>query len=519
MIKSINKFIYTVASMTMISRVLGFIRDVVMASLFGATALWDSFSIAFEIPNIIRQLFAEGSLSQAFIPVLVQYQNQSNEKQLKYFIASMIGTLTFILLIITLGGIFFSSWIVKLIAPGFLVGGVKFTWTVKVLQITFPFLILSSLTAFFSAILNTYNRFWVPAITPALLSIAMIIAALCFCSKAEVSIYVLAWAIVIAAVIQLGFQLWFLKPYRILGRPQVKFSNPGVKRVIKLMIPLLLGVSVWQINLFLDSYFASLLQSGSISWLYFSDRLIDVPIGIFGVAISTVILPQLARCNLVKSVHYFSEILDWAFRSALLVGLPSAIFIALLAGPLLSTLFQHGLLNGYAVAMSCKSLTVFAIGLTPLILIKILIVGFYSRQDMRTPVIVSLAAMILNFIFNIMFIHRFAHAGIAMATSLSALFNSIFLYYFLRRLNIYVPLPGWKLFFMKLFFANSIVALWLYFVTNNVQIWINHLWVWRAMHLALLMISSAIIYIFSLWIAGVRLKTLELTQQTINFVT
>src|SRR3989338_7871606 len=503
--KSLFKSTSIVISMTMISRVFGFIRDMVTAHFFGAAAAFDAFSIAFRIPNFMRRLFAEGSFSQAFVPVLSEYQKKQSQENTQHFINAIAGTLGISLFVITLLGMLGAPWVIRLFAPGFQTSGERFDLAVTMLRINFPYLMLISLTAFSGAILNTYSRFWVAAFTPVFLNLCMIGTTLWLSPKLTTPILGLAWGVLIAGLVQLAFQIPFLKTLHLLPRPQINFKDPGVRRVLKLMVPALFGVSVGQINLLVDTLFASLLVVGSVSWLYYSDRLMEFPLGVIGVAISTVILPHLSRHHASQSREDFSQTLDWALRCVLLAGLPAAVVFAVVSGPLLSTLFQHGHFDAYAVVMTRKSLSMFALGIAPFMLIKILAAGFYAKQDMRTPVRIGIVAMISNMVLNVILIWPLHHAGIALATSLSAMLNSGFLFYFLRKKAIYIPRDGWRFLGFRLLFANCVLAIWLWFGAGDLQDWLTSTIMWRVMHLAGLLISAMTLYFAALWIAGVRL--------------
>lgn len=497
----------------MLSRVFGFLRDMVTASFFGAGAQFDAFSVAFKIPNFMRRLFAEGSFSQAFVPILSEYQKLKSQQEVQRFLNAMLGTLGIVLLGVTLVGIVAAPWIIRVFAPGFSANSERFALAVTMLRITFPYLLLISLTAFSGAILNTYNRFWIAAFTPIFLNICMISAAIWLSPRLANPITALAWGVFVAGVIQLLFQWPFLKQLRLLPRPTINFHDLGVLRVLKLMVPALFGVSVGQINLLVDTLFASLLAVGSVSWLYYSDRLMEFPLGVFGVAISTVILPHLSRHHATQSNESFSLTLDWALRAVILIGLPAAVVLALLSGPLLSTLFQHGHFDGHAVIMARQSLTAFALGITPFMLVKILAAGFYAKQDMRTPVRIGVVAMVTNIGFNMLLIYPLAHAGIALSTSLSALINTSFLFYFLRQRQFYIPRAGWKLFAVRLLATNLILAAWVWVGAGDLETWITHPVSWRIMHLGFLLISAVIIYFVSLWLTGIRLHHLLMPQQ------
>lgn len=499
--------------MTMISRVFGFIRDMVMAAMFGAGIASDAFTVAFKIPNLMRRLFAEGSFSQAFVPVLAEYRHKRDHKDIQQFINAMSGTLGAALLIVTILGMVGAPWVIRLFAPGFATNGERFELAVTMLRITFPYLFLISLTAFSGAILNTYSRFWVAAFTPVFLNITMIGGALWLSPHLASPITGLAWGVFAAGVIQLLFQWPFLHRLHLLPRPTFNFREPGVKRVLKLMVPALFGVSVGQINLLVDTIFVSLLVVGSPTWLYYSDRLMEFPLGVFGVAISTVILPHLSKHHAALSEESFSLTIDWALRAVLLVGVPAAIVLAILAGPMLSTLFQHGTFDAYAVTMSQKSLFAFAIGIAPFMLVKVLAAGFYAKQDLRLPVRIGVVAMVTNMLLNVLLIFPLAHAGIALATSLAALVNTGLLFYYLRKKRLYLPRDGWSGFGARLLFANAILALWLWFGSGDLNTWVTSNTWWRVEHLMFLLISAMVIYFAALWTAGIRLHHLLMPQQ------
>lgn len=514
MSKNLLKSTSVVASMTMISRIFGFIRDMVTAQVFGAGAAFDAFSIAFRIPNFMRRLFAEGSFSQAFVPVLSEYQKKQSHAEVRQFIKSISGTLGIILLGVSIVGVIFAPVIVKLFAPGFSKDGVRFDLAVTMLRVTFPYLMLISLAAFSGAILNTYSKFWIAAFTPILLNVSMISAAIFLSPHMHVPIVALAWGVFFGGVLQWVFQWPFLKRMELLPwPPKINFRDPGVMRVLKLMVPALFGVSVSQINLLLDSVFASLLIVGSVSWLYYSDRLMEFPLGVIGVAISTVILPHLSRHHATKSNADYSLTIDWALRCVLLVGIPAGVVFAVISGPLLSTLFQHGHFDGHSVIMARKSLTMFALGIAPFMLVKILASGFYAKQDMRTPVKVGIWAMISNMVLNGILIWPLQHAGIALATSLSAMLNAGCLYYFLLNSKIYQPRSGWLYFSIRLFVSNALLAVWLWAVSGDVSEWIVQKWSWRGEHLLFLLCSSAIIYLLTLRLSGLRLRDILIPHQ------
>lgn len=508
MSRQLVKSTAVVIAMTMISRVFGFIRDILTAYYFGASAAFDAFTIAFKIPNFMRRLFAEGSFSQAFVPVLSEYQKKNTEAETKQFINAISGSLGATLLIVTILGMVFAPVLVSLFAPGFLATDDRYDLAVTMLRITFPYLFFISLTAFSGAILNTYHRFWVAAFTPVFLNIVMILSAMYLAPQFKAPIIGLAWGVFIAGVVQLLFQIPFLKQLHFFPKPRVAFKDPGVKRVLTLMVPALFGVSVGQINLLVDTLFVSLLTVGSVSWLYYSDRLMEFPLGVFGVAISTVILPSLSRHHATESPTLFASTLDWALRAVLLVGIPATLVLSLLAGPILSTLFQHGRFDAHSVQMAQQSLIAFALGITPFMLVKILAAGFYAKQDMGTPVRVGVVAMIANIVFNISLIWPLKHAGIALATSLAAIINCGLLFYLLQKRKFYAPRSGWKAFLLRLGITNLILGIVLYAGGGELITWTSQTIDWRIMHLSILLIGAIILYFPLLWLTGIRIDDL-----------
>lgn len=514
MSKNLLKSTSVVVSMTMISRVFGFVRDVVMAHMFGAAAGFDAFAVAFKIPNFMRRLFAEGSFSQAFVPVLSEYQKKHHHEEVQRFVNAMCGTLGMALLITTVLGVVGAPYIIRVFAPGFETQGERYELAVTMIRITFPYLFLISLTAFSGAILNTYSKFWVAAFTPVFLNLSMISAALWLSPQMAQPIIALAWGVFIAGIIQLFFQVPFLRHLKFFVRPKMNFCDPGVRRVLKLMVPALFGVSVGQVNLLIDTLFASLLAVGSVSWLYYSDRLMEFPLGVFGVAISTVILPHLSRHHATDSKRAYSLTLDWALRSVLIVGVPAAVVMAVMAGPMLSTLFQYGHFHAHDVLMAQQSLMAFAIGITPFMLVKILASGFYARQDLRTPVKIAVVAMITNAVLNLALIWWLAHAGIALATSLAAIVNALCLFYFLYKRQLYIPREGWGLFAARLLAANVVLGVWLWFGAGDLSAWLSHPAMWRITHLIFLLVSAVLIYFAMLWLTGIRLRDLLMQKSS-----
>ena len=502
MLKSLAK----VGSNTLVSRVLGFVRDLVFAHLFGASAGTDAFFVAFKIPNFLRRLFAEGAFSVAFVPVLTEYKEKRGFDQLKLFIDHVAGTLGVVLLAVTLLGIIGAPVLVMIFAPGFIGDPEKLTLASDMLRLTFPYLFFISLTALAGGILNSHDRFGIPAFTPVLLNISMIGCALWLSPMMDRPVVALAWGVLFAGIVQLLFQAPFLVQLKLL--PKFKFApkDEGVRKIGRLMLPALFGVSVTQLNLLLDTLIASFLVTGSISWLYYSDRLMEFPLGVLGVALGTVILPSLSRTHATESTDGFSHTLDWGLRWVLLLGTPAAVGLFLLSGPMISTLFQSNAFSAEDVAMAQKSLMAYSLGLVPFILIKVLAPGYYARQDTRTPVRIAVIAMAANMVMNIVLVFPLAHAGLALATTLSASLNAFLLFRGLRREGIYVPQSGWALLLLRAVAASSLLALVLFWGAGALSEWTTTTTVEKVWRLLGLVGGGSLVYFAALWILGIRLR-------------
>ncbi len=499
-----------VSAMTMISRVMGLVRDVVVAVLLGATSGADAFFVAFKVPNFMRRLFAEGAFNQAFVPVLSEYATQRTRAEIRELLDAVSGSLAVVLALLTALAMLASPWLVWVFAPGFGRDPAKLALTADMLRLTFPYLLLISLTAFSGSVLNTWNRFAVPAFTPVLLNLSLIGAAVLLTPWMSNPAMGLAWGVLIAGCAQLMFQVPFLVRLGLLPRPWPRFSHPGVRRVMTLMIPALFGVSVAQINLLLDTVLASLLVSGSVSWLYYSDRLMELPLGVFGVAIGTVILPALSKRHVEQSREHFARMLDWAVRAVLLLGLPAALALAVLAEPLLISLFHYGAMTENDIVMAAMSLRAYAFGLVAFMLIKVLAPGFFAQQDTKTPVKVATMAMAANMVFNLALVWPLAHAGLALATALSGFMNAGCLGWLLRKRGILVFQAGWGRFAIQLGGGCLCMGIALWWFSPDWRVWLD--WsVWhRAGHLAGLVLGGAGVYFAWLAATGVRLRHFRL---------
>jgi len=473
------------------------------ARIFGIDAGTDAFFVAFKIPNFMRRLFAEGAFSQAFVPVLSDYKEQGSKQALKLFIDRTAGTLALILLLVTIVGVIAAPILITLFAPGFIGEGKQYDLAVQMLRITFPYLFFISSVAFAGGILNSHGKFAIPAFTPVFLNLCMIAAAIWLSPRMEDPIVALAWGVFAAGIVQLLFQFPALYQLGLLPKLKFGFKDPGVKRILKLMLPAIFGVSVTQINLLLDTLIASFLVAGSVSWLYYSDRLVEFPLGIFGIALATVILPSLSKNHAADDPIEFSKSLDWALRLVLLIGLPASAGLLILAEPMLSTLFQYEEFGVNDVQLAGKSLMAYSIGLLGFILVKVLVPGFTSRKDMKTPVRFGIYAMVANMGMNIAFVFPLAHAGLALATSLGAFFNASLLLSKLLKDRIYKPGKNWANFIVKIIFANEIMALFLYVCVDGDQ-WFDWNAFDKAFNLALWIALGGLVYAFSLLFIGIR---------------
>lgn len=493
-----------VSLMTFISRMMGFIRDMVLAALFGAEAGMDAFIVAFKIPNFMRRLFAEGAFSQAFVPVLAEYQKTRTVAEVRLFLARIAGSLGTILSVVTMVGVIASPLIIFIFAPGFGPDASRSVLASEMLRITFPYLMLISLTGMAGAILNTYGYFGVPAVTPVLLNISMILCALYLSPQLSQPIVGLAWGVLFAGIAQLVFQIPFLYHRRLLVKPRLMMSDPGVRRVMKMMVPALFGVSIAQINLLVDTVFASFLQVGSVTWLYYTDRLTDFPLGVFGVAIATVILPHLSRRHAEQSVEHFSKALDWGLRLLLLIGLPSGLGLAFFAMPLVASCFAYGHFSSFDLIQTQKSLITLGLGVPAFMLVKVLASGFYAQQNIKTPVKIGVIAMGVNTLLCALFIIPLAHAGLALASSLASYVNCGILVCLLIQRGIYQPSRGWGKFLLQLLVANAAVVFYLLCVSGQVSDWMGQPALIRLSLLLAHVGVALIIYIVALGLCGLR---------------
>ena len=499
------KALVTVSGMTLLSRILGFVRDFVIARVFGAGMLTDAFFVAFKLPNLLRRLFAEGAFSQAFVPILGEYKNKRGEDEARRLVDRVATLLFLVLLLVTVLGMVGAPLLVYLSAPGFAADADKFALTVELTRITFPYILFMSLVALAGGILNTWSRFAIPAFTPVLLNLSFIGMALFATPCFSRPVLALGWAVFLGGALQLALQLPFLRRIGMLPRFAFDWKDEGVRRILRLMAPAVLGVSVSQISLLINTIFASFLGTGSVSWLYYADRLMEFPSGMLGAALGAILLPSLAKYHASENFDEYSRLLDWGLRLTLLLAAPAALALALIAVPLITTLFHHGAFSANDVFMTRNALVAYSVGLLGLILVKVLAPGFYARQNIRTPVKIALLTLFVTQALNLALIGWLRHAGLALAIGLAACLNAFLLYRGLRRHGIYQPQPGWALFCGKLALALLVMGVTLWFCAGSNADWLHWKLTERLLRLGLLVTLGAAAYFATLWLSGFRL--------------
>ena len=524
------------SSMTFLSRITGLVRDQVYAGVFGASPAMDAFVVAFRIPNFMRRLSAEGSFSMAFVPVLAEYKARGDHAAVKALVDRVAGTLLAVLMVLTGLAVLAAPWIMPVFAPGFGAGTPQGDLAASMLRITFPYALFISLASLAGGILNTYGRFAVPALSPVLMNLAMIAAAVCVAPYLDEPVIALAWGVFVSGLLQLAVQLPSLARLKLLPRPRWGVADAGVRKIMRLMVPTLFGASVTQVNLLLNTIVASFLIGGSVTWLYYSDRLLEFPLGMFGVAVGTVILPHLSGRHASTDPDGFSRALDWGFRMCLLIGIPACIGLILCAEPLIAALFQHGAFVASDTAMTRLSLVAQATAVPAFLLVKVLAPAFYSRQDTRTPVKAAVVAVAGNALFTVLLMAALllmtdagraaldatggnplqalgrvpgAHACLALAIALAGWLNALQLWWYLRRAAVYTVQPGWRRFLRQLLLAAlamTAVVLGLLWVWQD---WTAWAWWQRIWRLLAVVGAGAAAYAALLWLQGIRPRDLR----------
>ncbi len=503
--KSLLHSLLNVSGMTMISRIIGFLRDMVMARYFGAGFATDAFFVAFKLPNLLRRIFAEGAFSQAFVPVLAEFKSRKTHAETQHFVASVAGLLGLVLLFFTLLGVAFAGTVIVITAPGFTTDPEKFQLTITLLRITFPYILFISLASMISGVLNTWGKFSVPAFTPTLLNITWLVFALVFRHYFHPPIIAIAWAVFTGGLLQLAFQIPYLRKINMPVMPRLDFKNSAVWRVVRLMGPAIFAMSISQISLVINTIFASFLPSGSVSWMYFADRLMEFPTGVLGVALGTILLPSLSKHASSKNTQEFSKTMDWGVRLCLLMALPATVGLAITAKQLTMTLFMHGKFNMFDVVMTERALIAYAVGLMGLILVKVFGPGFYANQDIKTPVKVAIFVLISTQLMNLAFIGPLKHAGLALSIGLGACLNATTLCYLLIKRKIYIPQSGWRPFLLKLAVAVLLMAGALFLSLHFLPLDFSGKTYLRVLSLLVLLVIAVIVYFGSLLLFGFRL--------------
>jgi putative peptidoglycan lipid II flippase len=472
------KALATISGMTMLSRLTGMVRDILIARYFGATAFTDAYNIAFRIPNLLRRLFAEGAFSQAFVPILAEYKSQRGLDATKELADHVATILTWVLVATCIVGVVAAPAIVYVIATGLKSDPKIFHISVVMTRIMFPYIGFMSLVALSGGILNTWREFKVPAFTPVLLNVSSICASLFLAPLMKEPIYALAIAVFVGGVLQLGIQVPALVKIGMMPtlswNPMFALNDPGVRRVLRKMGPAVFAVSAAQISIMINTNIASHLTPGSVSWLGYADRLMEFPTALLGVALGTILLPSLSKANSDGDTAEYSALLDWGLRMTFLLAMPAAVALATLSVPLTTALFHYGAFSANAVDMTAQALIAYGVGLIGLIVVKILAPGFYAKQDIRTPVKIAVGVLVVSQLMNVAFVPWIAHAGLALSVGLGACLNAIFLFTGLRRKGIYTPRPGWGMFFVKLAAAL--------FLMGGVGLWSAGKVDWLAMH-------------------------------------
>lgn len=494
----------TVSSMTFLSRVLGYVRDAIVARAFGAGVATDAFFVAFRLPNLLRRMFAEGAFSQAFVPILSEYKNKQSPAETRELVDCVATVLGVALVAVTALGVAIAPVVVYISAPGFAADPAKFDLTVALLRITFPYLFFISLVALSAGVLNTHNRFAVPAFTPVMLNVSFIVGAAFLAPYFDPPVKVLAWAVFAGGALQLALQVPFLARIGLLPRWKLNLNHPGVKRILKLMLPALFGVSISQISLVINTIFASFLITGSVSWLYYADRLMEFPAGMLGVALGTILLPSLSKYHASSNLVEYSKLLDWGLRLTLILALPAAAALAVLAIPLIASLFQYGRFGVNDAWMTRNALVAYSFGLVGMILVKILAPGFYARQNVVTPVKIGVLTLVATQLMNLAFVLPLKHAGLALAIGLGACLNAGLLYSKLRQHGIYTPQPGWRKFALKVAGSVLVMAVVLWFSMGSAQWWFDADWKMRLPFLGGLVLLGGAVYAACLFALGFR---------------
>ena len=496
---------------TFVSRILGLARDIVFTSLLGAGVALDAYIVITKIPNVFRRIFAEGAFNQAFVPILSEYKENNSENEVKVLINNVFGVLSSALLVITAVVLVITPIFVLVFAPGFYEEPIKKELATDILRITFPYLFFVSLVALSGSIMNTYGKFSIPALTPVFYNLVLVCTAIWIAPLYAVPVYAIAWGMFVAGCIQLLIQIYPLLNLGLLPKFSLDLKHPGVKKVVYLMIPGIIAGGVTQLNMLVDTILASFLPTGSPTWLYVSDRLMQLPLGIFAIAIGTVILPRLSSLHQTENTQEFSKTMDWSIRLVLLIGFPAIIGLVVLSEPIILTLFERGEFLAADTSKTSLSLIALALGLVAFMLIKVLIPGFFARQNPQTPVKIALASMLVNGLLAwlLAFYLGFHHVGLAMASSIAAYFSVMALLFMLLKNKIYQIESGWLIFFARMIISCLVMYFIVALMNIDMVLWRELDQVQRAVKLLLICTAAIISYAGILWISGLRIADLR----------
>lgn len=498
------KALSAVSGMTLLSRITGLMRTSVQAAVFGVGAHTDAFEAAFRLPNILRRMFAEGAFSQAFVPILAEYQAKQGQEETRRLISRVSSLLAAALLALSILGVLAAPWLAYLLASGFAAQEGKMELTTELIRVVFPYILFISLVSLAGGVLNVHRRFGVPAFTPVLLNLSLIGSALFLAPHFAQPIMALAWGVVIGGVAQLLMQIWPLYRLGLFPRPELSWRDQGVQRILRAMGPAMLGVSAAQISILINTQLASMLGDGAVSWITYADRLMEFPTAMLGVALGTVLLPSLARHHGLGEERQYSELLDWGLRFICVLALPAALALGMIGVPLIATINKYGAFTALDVAQTRDALFGYSLGLIGLIGVKVLAPGFFARQDMKTPVKISILSVAVSVTAASLLMTPLAHAGLTLATSLGACVNAGVLLWMLRRKGIYAPLPGWGRFFAKLLVALAVLALTLHFAAGEDRYWLEGGVLAKVGRLAGVVLGGAAAYFAALWLMGFR---------------
>ena len=509
-----------VSSMTLISRIFGMLRDIIFARFFGVSVIMDAFIVANRIPNMLRRFFGEGAFNQGFVPVISSYKENKNHKEVKVLVDSVAGTLGLILFIVSLIGVIFSPIFISIVAPGFIGEDGRFDLSALMLKFTFPYLMFISLTAFSGSLLNTYGKFAVPAITPVILNIVLIIFVVVISPKLNEPGMSLAYGVFFAGLIQLFFQLPFLSKINLIPRPRWNYHHEGIKRITNLMGPALFGSSVSQVNILVSGIIASLIGTGKISLLYYSDRIMELPLSLFGIAIATVTLPYLSRLYSRNLIDKFSDALYWSIKIALIFIIPASVGIFILAEPIIAVIYFGGAFDQIDVRLTSLSLSIFSIGLIGFSFVKILSPAYFAREDTKTPVKIGIICVAINLILGSGFVFYLqkinfeaTHVGLASSISIAALMNAGLLFLGLKRNKILNNFKTSKIFFIKLCLANIVMLAFLVYTKQSLIWWLAMHAMERAIWLLMIILASMFLYFVTLSILGIKIKELKFERE------